>query len=93
MTHLIVVDDMGYVLLLPSEDGWRLPAAGEVDVRADRRVGRYGHAEVFTAPLDDEIEGDFFDPADLPEAVTPLARAAVSDLVRGQYDVARDLEA
>ena len=91
MTHLIVVDDMGYVLLLPGEEGWRLPAAGEVDVAADRRVGRYGAAEVFTAPLDEDIEGDFFDPVDLPEDATPLARAAVFDLVRGQYDVEREL--
>lgn len=91
MTHLIVVDDMGYVLLLPSDAGWRLPTPAEVDIRADRRVGRYGAAEVYTAPLDDEIDGDFFDPVDLPEDATPLARAAVSDLVRGQYDVDREL--
>jgi hypothetical protein len=81
---------MGFVLLLPGEDGWRLPARGEVDVAPDRRIGRYGDAEVFTAPLDDDLEGDFFDPVDLPDETTPLARAAVSDLVRGRYDVDRD---
>jgi hypothetical protein len=90
VTHLIVVDDMGYVLLLPGDEGRRLPRAGEVDVRADRRVGRYGGAEVFTAPLDDELEGEFFDPVDLPDDADRLARAAVFDLVRGQYDVERD---
>jgi hypothetical protein len=90
VTHLIVVDDMGYVLLLPGEQGKRLPRTGEVEVRADRRVGRYGEAEVYTAPLDDDVDGDFFDPVDLPDDVDRLARAAVSDLVRGQYDVERD---
>ena len=89
MRRLIPVDDMGFVQLLPG-DAWRLPLEGEVEVRADRRVGRYGEAEVFTAPLDDDIEGDFFDPVDLPDDADRLARAAVSDLVRGQYDVERD---
>jgi hypothetical protein len=45
---------------------------------------------VFTAPLDDDVDGDFFDPADLPPDATPLARASVGDMVRGQYDVERD---
>jgi len=39
----------------------------------------------------DELPGDWFDPADLPDGLTPLARAAVADMIRGQYDVVRDL--
>jgi hypothetical protein len=80
---------MGYVLLLPGEDGWRLPADGEVDAARERYVGRYGESRVWVAPVED-LEGDFFDPADLPEGLTPLARAAVGDMIRGRYDVDRD---
>ncbi len=82
---------MGYVLLLPGEDGWRLPTEDEVDAARDRYVGRYGGSRVWVAPVDgDDLPGDWFDPADLPEELAPLARAAVSDLVRGRYDVERD---
>jgi len=92
VTHLIAVDDMGYVLLLPGEGGWRLPAAAELEARQDKLVGRYGGDEVWVAPVDgDELPGDWFDPADLPEPLTPLTRAAVGDMIRGQYDVVRDL--
>ena len=82
---------MGYVLLLPGGDGWRLPGEGELDARRDRLVGRYAGAEVWVAPVDgDELPGDWFDPVDLPERLDPLARAAVGDMIRGQYDVVRD---
>ena len=83
---------MGYVLLLPGQGGWRLPARGEHEGRAERLIGRYGGAEVWVAPVDgDELPGDWFDPADLPDGLAPLARAAVADMIRGQYDVVRDL--
>lgn len=86
MRLLIPVDDMGYVQLLPGEDGWRLPVEGEVEARADRLVGRYGDAEAWTAPVDgDELPGNWFDPVDLPEPTDPAARQAISDLVRGLY--------
>lgn len=88
-SHLIVVDEMGYVLLLAGEGRWRLPEDGEVDAPRERYVGRYGEARVWVAPVDD-LEGDFFDPVDLPEETAPLARAAVADFVRGRYDVDRD---
>ena len=43
-------------------------------------------AEAWTAPVDgDELPGDWFDPVDLPQAIDPIARQAVSDLVRGIY--------
>ena len=91
MTHLIVVDDMGYVLLLPSEDGWRLPAAAEFEARQDKLVGRYAGEEVWVAPVDgDDLPGDWFDPADPPEPMAPLAEAAVGDMIRGQYGVERE---
>lgn len=89
MNCLIVVDDMGFVLLRPGEAGWRLPAEDEVDASRERYVGRYGEARVWVAPVD-ELDGDFFDPADLPAELTPLARAAVGDMIRGRYDVDRD---
>ncbi|HET7045817.1 MAG TPA: hypothetical protein VFI37_13290 [Gaiellaceae bacterium] len=90
--HLIVVDDMGFVLLLPGDDGRRLPTDSEHEARADRLVGSYGGAEVWVAPVDgDELPGDWFDPADLPEPLAPLARAAVGDMIRGQYGVVREL--
>jgi hypothetical protein len=92
LTHLIVVDDMGYVLLLAGEDGRRLPTDAEHEARADRLVGRYSGAEVWVAPVDgDELPGDWFDPAALPEPLAPLARAAVGDMIRGQYGVDREL--
>lgn len=92
LTRLIVVDDMGFVLLLAGEAGWRLPSAAEHDARRDRLVGRYGQDEVWVAPVDgDELPGDWFDPAALPEPLDPLARAAVGDMIRGQYGVVRDL--
>ena len=76
---------MGYVRLLQG-DAWRLPVDGEVEARADRLVGRYDEAEVWTAPVDgDELPGDWFDPVDLPEPIDATARQAVSDLVRGIY--------
>jgi hypothetical protein len=91
LTRLIAVDDMGYVLLLPGEAGWRLPAGDELDARRDRLVGSYGGSEVWVAPLDgDELPGDWFDPAALPEPLDPLARAAVGDMIRGQYGVVRE---
>ena len=91
MTQLIVVDDMGFVLLLPAAEGWRLPADDEADARPDRLVGRYGADSVWVAPVDgDALPGDWFDPADLPESLTPVARAAVGDMIRGQYGVERD---
>jgi hypothetical protein len=90
-TRLIAVDDMGYVLLLPGDEGWRLPSAAELDARQDRLVGSYGGEDVWTAPVDgDDLPGDWFDPADLPEPLAPLARAAVGDMIRGQYDVVRE---
>jgi len=90
--RLIAVDDMGYVLLLQGDDGWRLPSADECEARRDRLVGRYSGAEVWVGPVDgDELPGDWFDPADLPEPLTPLARAAVGDMIRGQYGVVREL--
>jgi hypothetical protein len=83
---------MGYVLLLPGEGGWRLPADDELEARRDRLVGRYDGDEVWVAPLDgDELPGDWFDPAALPEPLDPLARAAVGDMIRGQYGVVREL--
>jgi hypothetical protein len=83
---------MGYVLLLPGEQGWRLPGDGELDARRDRLVGSYDGDEVWVAPMDgDELPGDWFDPAALPEAVDPLARAAIGDMIRGQYGVVREL--
>lgn len=92
MTRLIVVDDMGFVLLVPGETGWRLPADDEHDGARERRVGRYGGEEVWVAPVDgDDLPGDWFDPADLPEPLHPLARAAVGDMIRGTYGVERDL--
>jgi len=92
LTRLIVVDDMGYVLLLAGEDGRRLPTTDEHEARPDRLVGRYSGEEVWVAAVDgDELPGDWFDPADLPDGLTPLARAAVADMIRGQYDVVRDL--
>lgn len=82
---------MGYVLLLPGDRGWRLPADGELDARHDRLVGSYGGDEVWVAPVDgDDLPGDWFDPAALPEPLEPLARAAVGDMIRGQYGVVRD---
>jgi hypothetical protein len=82
---------MGFVLLLPGDAGWRLPTDGEHDARRDRLVGRYGGAEVWVAPVDgDELPGDWFDPTGLPEPLDPVARAAVGDMIRGQYDVVRD---
>jgi hypothetical protein len=88
---LVAVDDMGHVLLLPGADGRRLPGESEVEARAERLVGRYGGEEVWVAPVDgDELPGDWFDPADLPEPLDPLARAAIGDLIRGQYGVVRD---
>jgi hypothetical protein len=90
-TRVIAVDDMGYVLLLPGEDGWRLPTEQEHDGRRDRSVGRNLRHEVWVVPVDgDELPGDWFDPAALPEPLDPLARAAVGDMIRGQYDVVRD---
>ncbi len=92
MTHLIAVDDMGYVLLLRGADGWRLPRPGDLDARPDRLVGRYSGEEVWTAPVDGvDLDGDWFDPADPPDGLTPLADAAVGDMIRGQYDVVREL--
>lgn len=83
---------MGHVLLLPGEDGRRLPTAAEHGARPDKLVGRYSGEEVWVAPVDgDGLPGDWFDPADLPDGLDPLARAAVSDLIRGQYDVVREL--
>ena len=91
MRRLIAVDDMGYVLLLDGSAGWRLPREGEVDARPERLVGHYLGDDVWVAPVDgDELPGDWFDPADLPEALDPVARAAVGDLIRGQYDVVRE---
>jgi hypothetical protein len=82
---------MGFVLLVPGEGGWRLPADGEAEARRDRLVGRYGAAEVWTAPIDgDDHPGDWFDPADLPGPLDPVARAAVGDMIRGQYGVVRE---
>ena len=92
MTHLIVVDDMGFVLLLAGDGGWRLPSDAEHDGRRDRLVGRYGKDEVWVLPVDgDELPGDWFDPAALPEPLEPVARAAVGDMIRGQYGVVREL--
>lgn len=83
---------MGFVLLLASEDGWRLPLDTEVEARHDRLVGRYGSDDVWVAPVDgDDLPGDWFDPAALPEAIDPLARAAVGDMIRGQYGIVREL--
>lgn len=83
---------MGFVLLLPDEAGWRLPSDAEYEARRDRLVGRYGEDEVWVAPVDgDELPGDWFDPAALPEPTDPLARAAVGDMIRGQYGVVREL--
>jgi hypothetical protein len=91
VTRLIVVDDMGYVLLLPGEDGWRLPSDADSDARPDRLVGRYAGEEVWTAPVDGiDLPGDWFDPAGLPEGLAPLTRAAVGDMIRGQYGVERE---
>ena len=88
--HLVVVDDMGYVLLLESEAGWRLPTDAEFEARTDKLVGRYGGEEVWVAPVDgDDLPGDWFDPAALPEPVAPLAEAAVADMILGQYGVER----
>jgi hypothetical protein len=85
-----VVDDMGFVQLFPG-DAWRLPTEGEVDAKPDRLVGRYGPDEIWTAPVDgDELPGNWFDPVDLPEPIEPTARAAVADMVRGQYGVIRE---
>lgn len=82
---------MGYVLLVPEAGGWRLPRELEADARADRLVGRYRDAEVWVAPVDgDELPGDWFDPAALPAELDAVARAAVGDLIRGQYDVVRE---
>lgn len=92
MTRLVVVDDMGFVLLLPGGGGWRLPSDAEHEARHDRLVGRYGQDEVWVAPVDgDELAGDWFDPAALPEPLDPVAAAAVGDMIRGQYGVVRDL--
>jgi hypothetical protein len=92
LTYLIAVDDMGFVLLLPGEDGWRLPAPDETVAPSDRLVGRYGAHEVWVGPVDgDDLPGDWFDPAALPEPLAPLARAAVGDMIRGQYGVEREL--
>ena len=83
---------MGYVLLLRAEGGWRLPTAAEYEARQDKLVGRYGGEEVWVAPVDgDDLPGDWFDPADPPEPLTPLADAAVGDMIRGTYGVERDL--
>jgi hypothetical protein len=92
VAHLIVVDDMGFVLLLAGDGGWRLPSEAEYEGRHDRLVGRYGADEVWVAPVDgDELPGDWFDPAALPEPLEPVARAAVGDMIRGQYGVVREL--
>jgi hypothetical protein len=92
LTRLIAVDDMGFVLLLRGDAGWRLPSDAEQDARADRLVGSYDGDEVWVAPVDgDDLPGDWFDPAALPEPLDALARAAVGDMIRGQYGVVRDL--
>jgi hypothetical protein len=87
-----VVDDMGFVLLLSAREGWRLPTTEDHSARPGRLVGSYDGHEVRVAPVDgDELPGDWFDPVDLPKKLDALAKAAVGDMIRGQYGVERTL--